>query len=104
LLGLYVTGRPVDKYSEQLRFANTSVIADLKENEAAMNGRQVVVAGEVVSLRKIVTKNGDMMCVIHLEDWHDSAAALDVVIFPRTWLTCQEIVTEGEILRVVGKF
>jgi DNA-directed DNA polymerase III PolC len=104
LLGLYVTGRPVNKFSAQLRHANTAVITALKEADAALSGKAVVVAGEVVTLRKIVTKNGDMMGVAHLEDWHESAGTIDVVIFPRTWQKCYEIVQEGEILRVAGKF
>ena len=45
-----------------------------------------------------------MMCVVHLEDWRESAGTIDVVIFPRTWQTCQDFVEEGEIIRVKGKF
>lgn len=104
LLGLYVTGRPVDKYRDMLRYGNTAVISDLKDPDANPHGKQVAVAGEVVTLRKILTKNNELMAVIHLEDWHDSAGAIDVVIFPRTWLKCQELVQEGEIVRVAGKF
>ncbi|MBZ0297347.1 MAG: DNA polymerase III subunit alpha [Anaerolineae bacterium] len=104
LLGLYVTGRPVDKYRDMLRYGNTAVISDLKDPDGNFHGKQVAVAGEVVTLRKILTKNNDLMAVIHLEDWHDSAGAIDVVIFPRTWQKCQELVEEGEIVRVAGKF
>ncbi len=108
LLGLYVTGRPADKYRQQLEYANTANIAELKEQytneESNLHDRGLVVAGEVVTMRKIVTKNNDMMCVVHLEDWHDSAGTIDVVIFPRTWLKCMDVVQEGEIIRVGGKF
>ncbi|MAS32829.1 MAG: DNA polymerase III subunit alpha [Anaerolineaceae bacterium] len=104
LLGLYVTGRPADKYRAALQNINTRNIRELKESEFGLHDKQVAVAGEVVTMRKIVTKNNDVMCVVHLEDWRESAGTIDVVIFPRTWLKCQEIVNEGEIIRVKGKF
>jgi len=104
LLGLYVTGRPADKYRDVLRASNTRDIRELKENSFGMHDKPVVVAGEVVTMRKIITRNNDVMCVVHLEDWRPSAGTIDVVIFPRTWLKCQDIVAEGEIIRVKGKF
>ena len=54
LLGLYVTGRPADKYREALEAANTWNIRELKENEGGMHDRPVAVAGEVVTMRKIL--------------------------------------------------
>jgi DNA polymerase-3 subunit alpha len=104
LLGLYVTGRPADKYREALRHSNTRNIRELKENEFGMHDKPVAVAGEVVALRKIVTRNNDVMGVVHLEDWRESAGTIDVVIFPRTWQACQHFVVEGEIIRVKGRF
>ncbi|MBZ0301549.1 MAG: DNA polymerase III subunit alpha, partial [Anaerolineae bacterium] len=104
LLGLYVTGRPADKYRAALQNINTRSIRDLKENAFGMHDKPVAVAGEVVTMRKIVTRNNDIMCVVHLEDWRESAGTIDVVIFPRTWLKCQDLVNEGEIIRIKGKF
>jgi DNA polymerase-3 subunit alpha len=104
LLGLYVTGRPADKYREALENANTWNIRELKEADSTMHDKPVAVAGEVVTMRKILTRNNDMMCVVHLEDWRESAGTIDVVIFPRTWQKCQEFVNEGEIIRIKGKF
>lgn len=104
LLGLYVTGRPADKFRAALPHAGTQSIQELKDPEAMMNGKQVKVAGEIIALRKIVTKNGDMMGVIQLEDWRESASTIEVVLFPRTWQKCQDIVNEGSIVKVTGKF
>ncbi len=104
LLGLYVTGRPVDKAREVLLHANTAEIAHLKEQGAAAAGKTVVVAGEIVSLRKIVTRNSQMMAVIQLEDWHDSADTLEVVLFPRTYDKFHDLVEVGSVVIVVGKF
>ncbi len=112
LLGLYVSGRPVDKYRDELARTHTATIQDLKERQEAFNGRQVGVAGEIVAMRKIYTKNNDAMVIIQLEDWHESAISIEIVLFPRTW---QEVVAkldngdlgafdEGEVVQIGGKF
>lgn len=104
LLGLYVTGRPADRYRDDLQHANTTSIQELKDPDSTMGGKQVAVAGEIVSLRKIVTQKGDMMCVLQLEDWRESATSIEVVLFPRTWQKSQDFILEGKIVKVTGKF
>ncbi len=102
LLGLYVSGRPADKYKEALQYAGTVDVAELKANGGATM-KQAKVAGEVVGLRKMVTKNGQMMAVAHIEDWHDSGEAIDVVFFPRTWDKFQDVIKEGVVISASGK-
>lgn len=104
LLGLYVSGRPVDKVRAELSLAgNTHELAVIKSPASGMNGRPVSVIGEVVSVRKLVTKNGQMMGVLHIEDWHPSAESIDVVLFPRTWEKFGDQCEEGAVILVAGK-
>lgn len=112
LLGLYVTGRPVDKYRQMLSRTNSAVVQDLKQNADSYREKQVGVAGEIVELRKIYTKKNDAMAVVKLEDWHDSAAIIEAVLFPRTWakvvaqLESEELTTfdSGSVVMLSGKF
>lgn len=113
LLGLYVSGRPVDKYRTALQQSNNSrVILDMKQDPGSFHGSDVRVAGEIVSLRKLYTKNGDAMGVLQLEDWHDSAGAIEVVLFPRTWNQTQAQLEDGnltsfdvgDVVAIQGKF
>ncbi|MCA9913667.1 MAG: hypothetical protein KC496_09975, partial [Anaerolineae bacterium] len=97
--------------------------------EKATPPEKVRVAGEVVSPRRLTTNNGDAMAVMVVEDWHETANSIEVVMFPRT---CDNVrigvkeykrqryrdqnegaeppqdfiaeLEEGEILVVVGKF
>ncbi len=104
LLGLYVSGRPVDKIRDLLlRANNTADVAVIKAPESNMNGKGVAVAGEIVSVRKLVTKNGDMMAVFNMEDWHVSAESIDVVLFPRSWQKFGELIVEGNVIMVGGE-
>ncbi len=104
LLGLYVSGRPVDKIRDLLaRANNTADVALIKQPESNMHGKGVAVAGEIVSVRKLVTKNGDMMAVFNIEDWHESAESIDVVLFPRSWQKFGELIIEGNVIMVGGE-
>jgi DNA polymerase III subunit alpha len=114
LLGLYVTGRPVDKFKDQLRhMTNLSIISELKDPENPIpNEKAVQISGEVVGFRKILTKNGDAMVVLQVEDWHDTAGVIEVVLFPKTWLKVNDYfrvevereLNVGEIVVVRGHF
>jgi DNA-directed DNA polymerase III PolC len=85
LLGLYVTGRPVDKFAAQLRhLPNLLNVAELRAEET-FKARAVNIAGEVVGMRRIQTKSHETMVVMQIEDWHESAGTIEVVLFPKTW-------------------
>ncbi len=84
LLGLYVTGRPVDRHKAIFETQKLHRIIDLKDPTLS-KPEQVRVAGELTAVRKITTKNNDMMAILTLEDWHDSAGSIEVVLFPRTY-------------------
>jgi len=104
LLGLYVSGRPVDKVRDLLaRANNTADVALIKQPESNMHGKGVAIAGEIVSVRKLVTKNGDMMAVFNIEDWHTSAESIDVVLFPRSWQKFGTLIEEGSVIMVGGE-
>jgi len=100
LMGLYVSGRPVDKHSDKFKaMANLSIVAQLKDRDTLSLQERVRIAGEVISLRKITTKNNEQMAVMVLEDWHESAGTIEVVMFPRTWTDVKEYVEKHKRIR-----
>ena len=119
LLGLYVTGRPVDRFRDLLSRQNLHSVASMKQ-PGAPKPDLVRVAGELTEVRKITTKNSDMMAILTLEDWHDSAGVIEVVLFPNVYVRAlaalDEInvesppnapprtLVEGEIVAVSGRF
>ncbi|MDD9956904.1 MAG: DNA polymerase III subunit alpha [Anaerolineaceae bacterium] len=103
LLGIYLSGRPVDRFRKALQQAGTRDIGELVTEGYGLHDRPVIVAGEVVGMRTLLTKRGERMCIAQLEDWRESAATIDVTIFPRTWKQCQELVGQGRVIHVRGK-
>ncbi len=84
LLGLYVTGRPVDRHRDIFERQNLHKISDLKQS-GMPKPETVRIAGELTGVRKITTKNSDLMAILSLEDWHDSAGIIEIVLFPRAY-------------------
>ena len=119
LLGLYVTGRPVDRHKHIFETQRLHKIIDLKDPLLA-KPEQVRVAGEITEVRKITTKNNALMAVLQLEDWHESAGTIDVVLFPRTYIKVMNYFAEknedlavgeteiglfeGEIVAIIGNY
>jgi DNA polymerase III subunit alpha len=119
LLGLYVTGRPVDRHKHIFETQKLHKIIDLKD-PLLSKPETVRVSGEITEVRKITTKKNALMAVIQLEDWHDSAGSIEVVLFPRTYTKVMNYFAEknedlavgdteiglfeGEIVAVVGKY
>jgi len=57
------------------------------------------VCGEIKSVRKIKTKNGDDMCFLTIED---ESGSLDAVVFPRTYATMPQV-KKGDFVLAKGK-
>ncbi|MCU0499097.1 MAG: DNA polymerase III subunit alpha [Anaerolineae bacterium] len=114
LLGLYVTGRPVDRYRDRLRHARLNTIADIKERPEAFHDKPITIAGEIMNKREVFTKKGEKMVILQIEDWHESAGTIEVVLFPKTWGKTQAQIDSGDlekdaleaggVIKVSGKF
>ncbi len=96
LLGFYFTGRPVDRYKDLLAQQNLHKISDLK-SPTLTKPENVRVAGELTNIRKMTTRNGDSMAVLTVEDWHDSAGSIEVVLFPRTYSKVTEALAQADV-------
>ncbi|MBN3522918.1 DNA polymerase III subunit alpha [Paenibacillus apiarius] len=97
LLGLYLSGHPLDDYTDLLREVETDRLVDLHD---APDDSECIVAGMVVSIRSIMTKKGKPMAFIELEDRIDRA---EVVLFPEVWRRAEPLVHKGALLAVRAK-
>ncbi len=101
LIGLYVSEHPLNQVMGTIQhLSNIQYSETLRREAETFNGRPVTVAGLVVAIRPIMTKKGDMMAVITIEDVQGN---IDCVLFPRTWADSQEMVVEDKLLIIRGK-
>ena len=77
LLGLYVSGHPLDQYKEKLQKRSMS-IGEMKTR--AIPGTTAVAAGMVEGVRIILTKSGDQMAFIKMMD---ETGFIEAVLFPK---------------------
>ncbi len=99
LLGLYVSGHPLDKYRDKLSTENgaKNTIANAKQMS---DGSTVVVAGLIDEIREVTTKNNERMAFIKLSDFSDR---IEAVVFPRTYNDHRELLTVGTCIAVRGR-
>lgn len=97
LLGLFLSGHPLDDYNEELAELEVDPIhqlADLPDNS------EVVVCGMVVDTKAIVTKKGQQMAFLELEDRVDK---VEVVLFPELWRKASALAEKGSLLAFKAK-
>jgi DNA polymerase-3 subunit alpha len=95
MMGVYISGHPLDRYSSELsRFSNISTLFE-KEND-----EPIMVAGMILSVRKTMTKNGKPMAFLKLEDKY---SACEVIAFPEAYIAYEQNIRRDEVVVVKGE-
>jgi DNA polymerase-3 subunit alpha len=97
LIGLYVSAHPLTPYRDFLRKKASHSSVQLG---GVKNKDSVTVAGLVSRFRKHLTKTGNDMGFVTLEDLFGS---MDLVVFPNVWKATRELIQTDNILIVDGK-
>lgn len=100
LLGFYVTGHPLDGYREALK-GFTPLYQMGEENGPVQDGEFVRVAGLVADCNIRLTKKGDNMAILTLEDF---TGRLSVLVFPRAYNLYSRLLMQDAVLAVEGRF
>ena len=96
LLGVYVSGHPLDQYTEELK--KRGDISLIKAD--GRNGIPVVTAGMVETVRELLTKKGERMAFVKLANKKDE---IEMVAFPGVFQTARELLIPGTCVAVKGK-
>lgn len=95
VLGLYLSGHPLSRFANEMATYTTSTLGRLPETGI------VRVAGHILSIRRMTTKNGNLMARFTLEDLEGEA---DIVIFPKLLTPdVNALLTPGAVVVVKGK-
>jgi len=96
LLGLYLSGHPLEEYQEKFAKAEHNIGSIKKLAE----GTSVIVGGVIETVREITTKKGDRMVFARLADMNDQ---IEMVVFSRLYATHKELFQPDKCLAIRGK-
>jgi len=96
-LGFLITGHPLDRYAGDIKRLASAEISRLPE---LADGSEVRLCGIVTALKEIVTKKGDRMGFVTIEDL---TGQLEVTIFSDMYLQAVDILKSDDPLLITGK-
>lgn len=97
LLGLYVSGHPLDQYRGILLKKESDITRIKAELRDGMTG---VVSGVIEHARTILTKGGEPMAFLKLVDL---SGAIEVVVFPKTYGAFKDLIAADTAVSIKGK-
>ncbi len=97
LLGLYISGHPLDKFKEKLGKLDTDIQKIKKEPK---EGKEVMLVGLVEEMREVITKKNEYMAFVTLQDLTDR---IDCVVFPKTFESYKNIIKKDALIAIIGK-
>lgn len=104
VLGIYLTGHPLEDYEEKWRknisAVTTDFILDEETNEVKVKDNQQIIVGGMITEKTIkYTKNNKTMAFLTLEDL---VGTLEVIVFPRDYERFHALLIEDEKVFIKG--
>ncbi len=104
VLGIYVSGHPLEEYEERWRKNITAVTSDFQLDEETnrtrvRDGQQVILGGMISGKTVKYTKNNRVMAFLQLEDL---VGTVEVVVFPNVYEKNTAALTEDARIFVSG--
>ena len=108
MLGIYVSGHPLDPYKNQIERVSSISTAeiiealntDMDEGLSIRDKDKVVLAGIIIEKKNMITKNNNMMAFISLEDLYGS---IECIVFPTTFERYGEYINEDSLVIIEGR-
>ncbi len=96
LLGLYVSGHPLEQYKEKFM----SKEMNIKKLDSFREGTEAVIGGIVEEARDVLTKNNERMVFMKLSDFSGS---IEVAVFPRVLSDFREFIQTDNCIAIKGR-
>lgn len=95
-LGFYLTGHPLDQYENELKKLRNAVIRDLKVEK----NKKYVIAGLILNLKVVQTKNGDKMLFMTVDD---KTGRQEVTVFSDLYRVHKEKLLKDRLIIIEGE-
>jgi DNA polymerase-3 subunit alpha len=98
LLGLYISGHPLDSFKDKLAGREKNI---KRIKEEGKEKAPVVLGGIIENIRPVMTKKGEKMIFLKISDLSDS---IDAVVFPKVYEEFQDILIPESCIVIKGTF
>ncbi|OQW37616.1 MAG: DNA polymerase III subunit alpha [Nitrospira sp. SG-bin1] len=96
LTGFYISAHPLARYEATLSALSTTTAAGLKD---CADGGEVKICGIIAAIKSMLTKKGDRMAYLTVEDLQGTT---EVIVFPDLFRTAGELIAPERIVRITG--
>lgn len=102
MLGIYLSGHPLDAFKPILETFTSMNLAELKdvENTTLREGQSLKIGGMVQSITEKITKGGKLMAFVTLEDLYDE---VEVIFFPTIYGQYKRQLTKENRILIEGR-
>ena len=106
MLGIYLSGNPLENYSDLLSSVCNSnsldFIYNAKEDEGVVvrQDEHYILGGIVATVTKKLTKNNKQMAIVSFEDL---VGTVEIIVFPRDYEKYKDIIVEGGKYIISGR-
>ncbi len=96
LLGLYVSGHPLDAFKEKMKNSNQTI----KQARETKEGTMIILGGLLEEIRPIYTKKGDQMAFAKLSDY---TGTIELVFFSSLFAEQKNIILPEKCVAIRGR-
>jgi DNA polymerase-3 subunit alpha len=96
LTGFYISAHPLTRYEATLGALSTATTAGLKD---CVDGCEIKICGIIAAVKSMLTKKGDRMAYLTVEDLQGTA---EVIVFPDLFRTAGEVIAPERLVRITG--
>ena len=96
LTGFYITAHPLTRYEATIHALATATTAGITE---LSDGKEVRLCGIIATVKSMLTKKGDRMAYVTLEDLQGT---VEVIVFPDLFKTVGDLIAPERLVRVTG--
>jgi DNA polymerase-3 subunit alpha len=96
LTGFYITAHPLTRYETTIRALSTATTGGLAD---ISDGREVKLCGIITTVKTTLTKKGDRMAYLTLEDLQGT---VEVIAFPDLYKAAGELIAPERVVRLTG--
>jgi DNA polymerase-3 subunit alpha len=96
LTGFYITAHPLARYQATIHALATATTAGITE---LSDGKEVRLCGIIATVKSMLTKKGDRMAYVTLEDLQGT---VEIIVFPDLFKTVGDLIAPERLIRVTG--